>query len=156
MPALENPRQEKFARQLVKGKPPYRAYVDAGYRKHESNPYRLSENERVKARITELQERQAMKAVVTADTILQELDEARAHALQLGQTSAAVAASMGKAKIRGLIVDRREVGAPGEFEAMDADALRKWIADAIAGQLVDVTPSDTGNVPEAGTEPDSE
>ncbi len=62
----------------------------------------------------------------------------------MGQNAAAVAASMGKAKIRGLIVDRREVGAPGEFEAMDADALRKWIADAIAGQLVDVTPDGSG------------
>ena len=37
-----------------------------------------------------------------------ELDEARSLALSLGQAGAAVAASMGRAKLCGLLVDRRE------------------------------------------------
>ena len=37
-----------------------------------------------------------------------ELDEARSLALSLGQAGAAVAASMGRAKLCGLLIDRRE------------------------------------------------
>ena len=44
------------------------------------------------------------------------LEEARQLALRLGQASAAVAATMGKAKILGLIIDRREVGDVGAFD----------------------------------------
>jgi phage terminase small subunit len=47
------------------------------------------------------------------DTLLSELKEERQLALKRGQTSAAVAATMGKAKLLGLIIDRREVGEVG-------------------------------------------
>jgi hypothetical protein len=42
----------------------------------------------------------------TRDTLLSGLEEARQLALRLRQASAAVQASMGKAKILGLIIDR--------------------------------------------------
>jgi hypothetical protein len=41
---------------------------------------------------------------------LSELEEARQLALRLGQASAASQASMSKAKLLGLVIDRREVG----------------------------------------------
>jgi hypothetical protein len=44
------------------------------------------------------------------------LEEARQLALKHRQASAAVQASMGKAKILGLIIDRREVGNVGAFD----------------------------------------
>ena len=47
---------------------------------------------------------------------MDELEEARQPALKRGQVSAAVQASMGKARILGLIIDRREVGDPGAFD----------------------------------------
>jgi phage terminase small subunit len=47
------------------------------------------------------------------DTLLSELEEERQLALKRGQISAAVAATMGKAKLLGLIIDRREVGEVG-------------------------------------------
>lgn len=136
-----NARQEAFARNLVQGKSQAEAYAKAGYKPNRFNASRmLNTNENVRQRVEELRSKVASKTVVTAESILAELDEARQNALALGQNAAAVAASMGKAKIRGLIVDRKEVGSPGEFASMDADALRKWIAQAIAGELVDVTP----------------
>ena len=52
----------------------------------------------------------------TRDALLSELEEARKLALKRGQPSAAVQASMGKARILGLIIDRREVGDPGVFD----------------------------------------
>ena len=42
--------------------------------------------------------------------------DVRKLALKRGQPSAAVQASMGKARILGLIIDRREVGDPGAFD----------------------------------------
>jgi len=48
--------------------------------------------------------------------LLSELEEARQLALKHRQPSAAVQATMGKAKILGLIIDRREVGEAGAFD----------------------------------------
>jgi hypothetical protein len=50
-------------------------------------------------------------------------EEARKLALRLGQASAAVAATMGKAKILGLIIDRREVGDVGAFDGFTDEQL---------------------------------
>jgi hypothetical protein len=55
--------------------------------------------------------------------ILAELETARLLALKRGQASSAVAATMGKAKILGLIVDRREVGDAGAFDHMTDEEL---------------------------------
>ena len=49
-----------------------------------------------------------MASQITAERLLVELEEARSLALSLGQAGAAVAASMGRAKLCGLLVDRRE------------------------------------------------
>jgi hypothetical protein len=48
---------------------------------------------------------------------------ARQVALRLRQASAAVAATMGKAKILGLIIDRREVGDVGAFDHLTDEQL---------------------------------
>ena len=54
------------------------------------------------------------------------VETARLLALKLGQASAAVAATMGKAKILGLIIDRREVGDVGAFDGLtDEELVRK-------------------------------
>jgi hypothetical protein len=59
----------------------------------------------------------------TRDTLLSELEKARQLSLKRGQASAAVAATMGKAKILGLIIDRREVGDVGAFDHMTDEEL---------------------------------
>jgi len=59
------------------------------------------------------------------------LDEARTTALRLGQASAAVAATMGKAKVTGQIIDRAEVGKPGEFDSMTENELLEFIMSNI-------------------------
>jgi hypothetical protein len=51
------------------------------------------------------------------------VEEARQLALRLRQASAAVAATMGKAKILGLIIDRREVGDAGAFDGLTDEQL---------------------------------
>jgi len=132
MPPLENPRWEHFAQELAKGKPASEAYVLAGYKANDGNAIRLKGNEKLLARVQELLSRSAARAEVTVVSILNELEEARKQAVEINQPSAAVSAIVAKAKVAGLIVDRKEVGKPGEFEGMNVDELREHIARGIA------------------------
>ena len=109
MPVLENPRWERFAQGLFQGKSANAAYAEAGYRPHDGNCIRLRGNERVKARLTELQTAAARSSEVTVESLLSELEIARSKAVSLDQLSAAVKATAEKAKISGLLVSRVEV-----------------------------------------------
>lgn len=59
--------------------------------------------------IAKHQEERTKRLVVTADSLVNELEEARLNAIASNQTSAAVAATMGKAKILGFGVDKVEM-----------------------------------------------
>jgi hypothetical protein len=73
--------------------------------------------------VAEIQYGGAVRAELTIASLLDELEEARKLALKHRQPSAAVQATMGKAKILGLIVDRREVGEVGAFDHMTDEEL---------------------------------
>ena len=80
-------------------------------------------------------------ASVTVETISSQLDEDRAFAVRVEQAGPALNATIAKAKLHGLIVDRKESGAPGEFavlttEAEVMDAVRKELGDAAADALL--------------------
>jgi hypothetical protein len=84
------------------------------------------------------------------DALLSELEEARKLALKRGQPSAAVQASMGKAKLLGLIIDRREVGDPGAFdnltdEQLVEEAAKRARALGIAGPRLVEDPAESGS-----------
>ena len=65
MPVLSNPKHEAFAQALFKGQPAEHAYVAAGFARNSANAIRLKGNERVKARVAELQAQAAKKTVQT-------------------------------------------------------------------------------------------
>ncbi|WP_348628859.1 terminase small subunit [Mesorhizobium sp. M1E.F.Ca.ET.063.01.1.1] len=135
MPMLRNQRHERFAQGLAKGLSGKAAYVEAGYRSTgnaaEVGAAKLVRNGKIEARIAELQARQVRRLDVTVESIVAELEEARGAALAHKQLAAAVAASLGKAKLLGLIVDRAEVESvirkpmrePGQVEQM---SLEEW------------------------------
>lgn len=66
--------------------------------------YRILKMPVIQARIREMQDMLMEHTKITVDTIIAELEEARSIALHAGvpQTSAAVSASLGKAKLLGL------------------------------------------------------
>jgi pyruvoyl-dependent arginine decarboxylase (PvlArgDC) len=64
---------------------------------------------------------------VTEDSLIEELEQARLAALEAEQASAAVAATMGKAKVCGLLVERKETGKPGDFDNMTVEELKAFI-----------------------------
>jgi phage terminase small subunit len=103
---LKNARHERFAQELAKGRTHGEAYAAAGYRRDDKNAARLTKNDGVAARLAELKARAAEKAVVTAADIALQLDEDREFARTVKQASAAVSASLGKAKVLGLLTDK--------------------------------------------------
>lgn len=109
MPALKNARHEAFAQARAKGKSIDDAYVLAGFKANRGNAARLNAYESVAVRVAELQEKAAKKVEVTVESLAGELEEARALALAEKQSSAAVSATMGKAKLFGLGVENRRL-----------------------------------------------
>lgn len=103
---LKNARHEKFAQELAKGKSKVGAYKAAGFDGDRTNACRLATNGNMIARVGELKAKAAEHTIVTIADIAQQLDEDREFARELESAAAAVSATMGKAKVLGLLEDR--------------------------------------------------
>jgi hypothetical protein len=127
MPILKNTRHERFAQNKAKGMSIGPAYTAAGYKAKghsaEVNGARLLKNAEVKNRIAELQNRAAEKTGYTIVKATVELEEARQLAVTEKNPAAMVSASMGKAKVNGLLVDKHLVGMK-RIEDMNENELR--------------------------------
>lgn len=99
----------------------------------------LSAMVNIKSRILELREAVAAKAVITVNDLIEELEQARSAALtaETPQSSAAVAATMGKAKLLGMdkqVIDLKSSDGsmtPKAFSPVDYAAA----AAALGGKL---------------------
>lgn len=131
MSALRNARHEAFAQALAKGKSATDAMKAAGY-SDPRNSSRLTKNDEIQRRVAELQERGAKKVEVTVESLTAELEEARAIALKEKQSSAAVSATMGKAKLFGLGVERRHHSGQVTVLNVTPDQLRTLNDDELA------------------------
>jgi len=120
MAPLRNTRHEAFCQALLEGKSATAAYEEAGYAKDDGNATRLAKNPKVIERLTELQNAVAEKTQVTVESLVNELEEARKRADSLDQLSAVVKAISEKARISGLMVQKVEVGGPGDFSKCDS------------------------------------
>ena len=127
MPILGNPKHERFAQLLSEGLPASRAYSEAGYKPHDGNASALRGNQKVQARLLELQERAAEVTLVTTESLIAEAAAIQAGAMRAGQHSAAVAALTAKAKLAGKWIERTETGSPGEFDRMTDDELAAFV-----------------------------
>jgi Terminase small subunit len=118
MSPLKNARHERFVQALLEGRDAMAAYQKAGYAADDGNAARLKSNPKVQARLAELQAEIASETKVTTAGLIAELEDARKKATDLEQLSAAVRAIESKAKISGLLVERKqvEVGGPGSFD----------------------------------------
>ena len=111
------PKQEVFVQAYIEtgnASEAYRRAYDAGNMKPETvnrSAKELLENRKITARLEALQFKAEKRHSITVDDILRELEEARTMAatLERPQVSAMVAASMGKAKLLGLEVNKTEI-----------------------------------------------
>lgn len=127
---LKNSRHERFAQELAKGQSATSAYVAAGYQEDRGAASRLSAKINIQARATELRAKAAEKAVITVADIASQLDEDRKFARELKQPAAAVSATMGKAKVLGLVVDKTQHSV--DLSNLSEDELRSL--EAILGK----------------------
>jgi len=71
-------------------------------------------NPKISLRLSTLRERAVQKTLVTVESVAKELEEARNLAMEIAQPGAAVSAAMGKAKLYGLIIDKKLLGSDPE------------------------------------------
>lgn len=110
-------KQEKFCMVYVEtgnASEAYRQAYNAENMKEASinvNASKLLADAKIALRIKELKSGHTKRHELTIDDLVKELEEARACALngETKQTSAAVAATMGKAKLLGLVTDKQEL-----------------------------------------------
>jgi len=102
------PKMEKFCQEYIRCdnmSEAYRLAYNADNMKYSTihrNALELSRHSKVAARIASLQKAIAQKYEVSAESLAKELDEARDLAMEHKQSSSAVAATMGKARLYGL------------------------------------------------------
>jgi phage terminase small subunit len=116
------PRQEAFIREYAIDMNATQAAIRAGYSEKTAQEQgsRLLSNVMVAKAIEDTQEAHAERCNVTIDGLTEELEAARILAYTNGQASAAVTATMGKAKLHGLLVEKREASRMSPREALDA------------------------------------
>ena len=149
MPALPNPRHEKFAQNVARGMTAAKAYEKAGYKYNDGNCIRLKGSERVSGRIYELLKKSETDLVVDRNTMTNVYSDILHASREAGNYNAAKGAADSLAKLHGLMIDRKETGRPGDFGSMADDQLREFIQTA-ANQLS----ADGGG--EAGAEEEGE
>lgn len=109
VPTLDNPKHERFAQDIAKGKTQAEAYAAAGYKPSEQHACRLASSGKVAARVAEILERSAIRAEISLATITEDLARIATKAEGLGESSGfsvARAAKMDIAKLHGLVVDK--------------------------------------------------
>ncbi len=108
MPPLDNQRHEKFAQALAEGMSADAAYAEAGYKPDRGNASRLTSKDSIQARVYELQQAAAKKAVLTLSDHLETLKDIRDAAIAARQYAAATNAEVHRGKAAGLYVERIE------------------------------------------------
>ena len=115
------PKQEAFAMAYVEygnASKAYKAAYDVNENTNNNSisveASKLKNNPKITLRILELQELAQERHSITVDSLTDELEKARKTAQEAGQASAMVAATMGKAKLHGLLTDKAEVTSPDE------------------------------------------
>ena len=135
-------KQEAFVQAYLKCLNPTQAYRKSHDAKNMSDDAcRVEGNKLVKhptisLRIAKATEKAITKAALTVESILEELEEARQMAKLKENPSAMAQASMGKAKVGGLIVEKKEVGGVHAFK----HATDEELDEVIATEAVELLP----------------
>ena len=119
------PKQEKFAQKYIElgnASEAYRQSYNAENMKGDVIHVKASEllaSGKVAVRVKELQDAHAARHAVTVDSITKEYEEARELAKEEKQPSAMVSATTGKAKLHGLVTDKKELKVNAVSDILD-------------------------------------
>ena len=92
----------------------------------------LLDDNKISTRIVALRQEMRQEASVTRESIARLLTEAMRLAKEQKQAGPFVAGALAMAKLYGLLVARKELGRPGDFDGLTDQQLRKHIQDQIA------------------------
>jgi hypothetical protein len=125
---LSNTRREKFAQILASGKSATEAHREAGFKPNRQNASRLAKLPEVRARIAELQRIAAGATEVSIASLIAELEEGRRLAREKGQAAAMVSATIGKARILGVLDEapRQTVNVMRGIDAPPRETFAEW------------------------------
>lgn len=139
------PKQEQFARLYVETGNASEAYRQA-YNTDNMKPetvtneaYKLLQDPDISAMVDGLKAEARQRHAVTVGDLLHELEQARAAALAAPtpQSSAAVSATMGKAKMLGLLVDKAEIKAEAEISQVKQEEYTPPLTDDEMRQVME-------------------
>lgn len=165
MPVLTNTRHERFCQEILKGSSKGAAYIAAGYKAKSmvvatAAAVRLLANVSVSARIVELRNKAADKAVLDRSWVIDRLmrnavvalgeetikikrakknDDGTIETVEADVTMREAAAAnkalelLGKLPELAMFIDRTEIGRPGEFDRMSDDELERIARAGSAG-----------------------
>ena len=107
------PKQMRFCLLIVEGESQSKAYELAGYSLGRpatvnANASRLANNDNIRKQIEKLQGMAAQKAIITVESLTQDLIEIKAAALKAESFGPAVMAVQTIAKLNGLMIERTE------------------------------------------------
>ena len=128
------PKQARFVQEYLIDLNATQAATRAGYsaKTAQEQGSRLLSNVMVANAVAAAQQKASERLEVTLDSIARQLDEDRTLARDKGQASAAVSASVAKAKLFGLMVERQEHtgknGGPIEYADLSDQQLRDRLA----------------------------
>jgi hypothetical protein len=132
------PKQEAFACAYVETGNASEAYRQAGYsqkaalKTQTEAASRLLADSKVLARVEALRVQHAQRHNVTVDSITEMLKEDREKAHAAGQIGAAVSATMGLAKLHGLIIDRGRAHVTSEsLRSEPVSETARWIQEML-------------------------
>jgi phage terminase small subunit len=135
------PKQEKFCQKYIElgnASEAYRTAYDAEDMKPVTIRRKAAEllaNGKVAAHIARLRETHQQRHLVTVDSLTAELEEARDLAKETKQSATLVAATLGKAKLHGLIVDKNEHagkdGAPLPASTVNVSVTSELVKDIV-------------------------
>ena len=137
------PKQEAFCLAYIEtnnASEAYRAAYNTSSMKPDTitnNAYKLTQDNDIATRLKQLREPIMQRHNVTVDSLVVELEEARQAALsaETPQSSAAVAATMGKAKLCGL--DKQVIDLMSSDGSMSPKAAGQAVLDALARKHAD-------------------
>lgn len=140
------PKREKFAQLVATGKSGAEAYRKAFAVRPATKPEtiqqsasRLLADPNVSARVEALRKRAVKKVEITVESLAKEYEEARMLAKKQGQASAMVAATTGKGKLSGHLVERhKHSGAIGTYDLTTLTDEQLTALESILGPLAHV------------------
>lgn len=135
MPALDNPKHERFAQEVAKGRSSREAYGSAGYATNneaatDASASRLLSDAKVQGRIAEIQEHAAKRVEISVASVTESLLRIAKKAEALSDSpglSVARAAHMDAAKLNGLVIEKVDAKVQNSAVAAEPVSEAQWL-----------------------------